>query len=148
MWGAVIVVVMSVDQAGLRVLTRTECLRLLGTVNVGRVALSHRALPMILPVHFRLGDDDCIRISTTVGTTLARATDQAVVAFEAEGPPGAVEPSWSVVVHGVATHPGSLRLAASGRVDIAIGVDEATGREVLDTTDPMAAAVTSARARW
>jgi hypothetical protein len=139
---------MSLDRAGLRVLTRADCLQLLGTVNVGRVALSHRALPMILPVHFRLRDDDRIIIRTTVGTTLARATDRAVVAFEAEGPPGAIVPSWSVVVHGVAMHAESLVLAASGRIDIAIGVDEATGREVLDTTDPMVPAVTSARARW
>jgi hypothetical protein len=139
---------MSVDQAGLRVLTRAECLNLLGTVSVGRVALSHRALPMILPVHFRLDDDDRILIRTTVGTTLARATDEAVVAFEAEGPPGAIDPSWSVVVHGVATHPESLRVAAPGRIDIAIGVGEITGREVLDTTDPMVPAVTAALARW
>lgn len=139
---------MSLDQAGLRVLTRAECLGLLRTVRVGRVALSHRALPMILPVHFLLDDDDRIIVRTAAGTTLDRATDRTVVAFEAEGPSGAVEPSWSVVVHGFATHPESLLLATPGLVDIAIGVDEVTGREVLDTSDPMAPAVTSALVRW
>ena len=139
---------MSIDNAGLRVLTRAECLHLLRTVNVGRVAVSHRALPTILPVHFVLSDDDRIIIRTTAGTTLATTTDQAVVAFEAEGPPGAVDPSWSVVVHGVATHPESLRVGHPGQVDVAIGVDEVTGREVLDTAGPMAVAVTSALPRW
>jgi hypothetical protein len=81
-----IVETMSVDTAGLRVLTRAECLHLLRTVNVGRVAVSHRALPMILPV-----------------------------AFEADGPAGSTEPTWSVIVHGVAIQPQRLdRFAAPG----------------------------------
>lgn len=140
---------MSLDTAGLRVLTRAECLRLLRTVTVGRVAVSHRALPMILPVHFRIADDDSIRIETAPGTTLHRATDHAVVAFEAEGPAGATEPSWSVIVHGVATHPHPTdRFAVGRRVGVAISVDEVSGREVLDVTAPMAPAVSSAIARW
>ena len=140
---------MSLDTAGLRVLTRAECLHLLRSVRVGRVAVSHRALPMILPVHFRVADDDSIRIETTPGTTLHRATDHAVVAFEAEGPAGSAEPTWSVIVHGVATQPERMdRFAARGCVGIAISVDEVSGREVLDVADPMAPAVTSAIARW
>jgi hypothetical protein len=140
---------MSLDTAGLRVLTRAECLHLLRTVTVGRVAVSHRALPMILPVHFRVADDDSIRIETTPGTTLHRATDHTVVAFEAEGPAGSTEPSWSVILHGFATHPRPAdRVVASGRVGVAISVDEVSGREVLDVTDPMAPAVSSAIARW
>ena len=139
---------MSVDDVGLRVLTRAESLHRLRTVNVGRVALSHRALPTILPVHFLLSADERIIIRTTAGTTLATTTDRTVVAFEAEGPPGAVDPSWSVVVQGVARHPESLRLGDHGEVDIAIGVDEVTGREVLDTAGPMVAPVTSMLPRW
>jgi uncharacterized protein len=140
---------MSLDNAGLRVLTRAECLHLLRTVMVGRVAISHRALPMILPVHFQVADDDSIRIQTAPGTTLHRATDGAVVAFEAEGPPGAVDPSWSVIVHGLATHlEPTDRFTEGGLVGIAISVGEISGREVLDLTDPIAPAVTSALARW
>ena len=140
---------MSLDNAGLRVLTRAECVNLLQTVTVGRVAVSHRALPMILPVHFRIDDDDRILLHAMAGTTLARGTDGAVVAFEAEGPPGAVEPSWSVIVHGIAAHDESgLRLRERGRIAIAIGIDEVSGRQVLDVSDPMVPAVTSALARW
>jgi hypothetical protein len=140
---------MSIDTAGLRVLTRAECVRLLRSVSVGRVALSHRAMPMILPVHFRVGDDDRIVLTTMAGTTLARATDDVVVAFEAEGPAGSAEPSWSVIVHGMATQPpDSLRVAPRDRVDITISIHEVTGREVLDIADPMAPVVTSSIARW
>jgi hypothetical protein len=100
---------------------------------------------MILPVHFQVADDDSIRIQTAPGTTLHRATDGAVVAFEAEGPPGAVEPSWSVIVHGLATHlEPNDRFTVGGLVGIAISVGEISGREVLDVTDPMAPAITSA----
>jgi hypothetical protein len=140
---------MSLDTAGLRVLTRAECLHLLQTVRVGRVAISHRALPMILPVHFRIADDDSIRIETAPGTTLHRATDHAVVAFEAEGPAGSAEPTWSVIAHGVATHLAPIdRFVVDKRVGVAISVDEVSGREVLDISDPMTPAVTSAIARW
>ena len=95
---------MSLDGAGLRVLTRTECIQQLRTVAIGRVAVSHRALPMILPVRFHLSDDETVVFYTQPGTTLHRTTDRTVVAFEAEGPSDASEPTWSVLVHGLATH--------------------------------------------
>jgi hypothetical protein len=140
---------MSLDTAGLRVLTRSECLHLLRTVTVGRIAISHRALPMILPVHFRLIEDDRIMINTVPGTTLHRATDSSVVAFEAEGPAGAAEPDWSVIVHGVATHARPVdRIVDGHRAEIAITIDAVTGREVLDTSGPMTPVNTSAIPRW
>ena len=43
---------MHIDGAGVRVLARTECLALLATAEVGRIAVSARALPLILPVRF------------------------------------------------------------------------------------------------
>ena len=71
-----------------------------------------------------------------------------MVAFEAEG---SVRRDGTVVERRrarVATHPERRRFDSRGLVDIAIGVDEVSGREVLDTADPMAPAVTSALARW
>jgi Pyridoxamine 5'-phosphate oxidase len=139
---------MSLDTAGLRVLTRAECLQLLSTVTIGRIALSHRAMPLILPVHFRL-DDQRIVVHTPHGTTLHRCTDDVVVAFEAEGPAGAVEPRWSVVVHGIATHPQGFRQPLDARTArIEISVDELSGRELLDTSGPMAPMLTDALPRW
>ena len=134
-----------VDGAGLRVLTAAECMHRLASVNVGRVALSHRALPAILPVHFHLADDGII-LQARTGTTLHRSTDGTVVAFEAEGPAGAADPEWSVVVHGLATHRASA-WADGAPVTIVIGVHAVTGREVLDGADPMEPPVT-ALSRW
>lgn len=132
---------MSLDSAGLRVLTSTECLELLREVTIGRVALSHRALPLILPVHFRLDDAGRIRIAAAPGSTLHHATAGNVVAFEADGPAGSVEPTWSVVLHGVATHtePGP-RLTEPHPTDVLITIGQISGRAVLDATPPPAAA--------
>jgi nitroimidazol reductase NimA-like FMN-containing flavoprotein (pyridoxamine 5'-phosphate oxidase superfamily) len=122
---------MSVDSAGLRVLTSSECFDRLGEVTVGRVAVSHRALPMILPVHFRLDEARRIRITTAPGSTLHRATAGTVVAFEAEGPAGSVEPAWSVVLHGLATHPVPPEQPVTA-ADVLIAVDRISGRAVID----------------
>jgi uncharacterized protein len=92
-----------IDRAGLEVLERGECLRLLASVSVGRIAISVRALPLILPVRFVV-DGDSILIRTHPGTTLEAATRGAVVAFEAEGANSPDLLDWSVLVTGVARH--------------------------------------------
>ena len=52
---------------------RAECLDLLSSATVGRVGITMGALPMILPINFRLDlDRDLIR--TTTGTKLDAAT--------------------------------------------------------------------------
>ena len=43
-----------IDRNGLEVLDRDECLRLLGTATLGRVGITFGALPVVLPVNFRL----------------------------------------------------------------------------------------------
>lgn len=137
---------MSLDGAGLRVLSRSECLVLLGTVTVGRVAVSHRALPMILPVHFRVTAEELVVIRTMPGTILHRATDQTVVAFEAEGPAGSPDPSWSVIVHGVATHArSSYGNVSSDEAAIAIPIDRVTGYGLFAIIDPMVPTATMPR---
>lgn len=126
---------MRIDSAGLRVLTSTECLDRLGEVAVGRVALSHRALPMILPVHFRLDDAGRIMITTAPGSTLHHATAGTVVAFEADGPPGSAEPTWSVVLHGVATHAAPRpERRRPHPTDVLITIGQISGRAVVDAT--------------
>ena len=88
-----------VDGAGLRVLERSECLRLLGRVAVGRIAVTAGALPMILPVRYAV-DGDQVVLCVGVGSTLDQATRHAVVAFEIDGSDLGGE--WSVSVVGVA----------------------------------------------
>jgi hypothetical protein len=44
---------MEIDRNGLEVLSRHECLRLLGTATLGRIGVTSDALPTVLPVNFR-----------------------------------------------------------------------------------------------
>jgi nitroimidazol reductase NimA-like FMN-containing flavoprotein (pyridoxamine 5'-phosphate oxidase superfamily) len=74
---------------------------LLGQSRVGRVGISVRALPVILPVNFILFDGDVV-IRTIPGTKLQAATSGSVVAFEADGFETDGSQGWSVVVQGLA----------------------------------------------
>ncbi len=96
---------LDVDRAGLEILDRVECLRLLATATIGRIAVSVRALPVILPVRFVL-DGDRILVRAHAGTTLEAATRDAVVAFEADAAGSGVDPDWSVLVTGIASQLG------------------------------------------
>ena len=139
---------MRVDGAGLRVLTREECLALLATAEVGRIGVSTRALPRIFPVCFAM-DDDKIVISTQHGTTLDASTRDTVVAFEADGPSSHSSVGWSVQSTGIARHVTDPterdRLAAlplpswslnSPARFVTITTDHLSGRLAADTTVP------------
>jgi nitroimidazol reductase NimA-like FMN-containing flavoprotein (pyridoxamine 5'-phosphate oxidase superfamily) len=132
-----------VDRNGLEVLSREDCLVLLGTAGLGRVAVTNGALPTILPVNFRF-DGRQILIRTGRGTRLDSATRDAVVAFEADQMDPAWNAGWSVAVTGVARvltdpdevsaahHPSLVRWApvADDRI-VAISPDIVSGRRVL-----------------
>ncbi len=83
-------------------LSPAECLRLLSTVEVGRVGITSDALPAVLPVNFAVFEGGIV-FRTVAGTKLDAATRGAVVAFEADAYE-ATEPhrGWSVLVRGVA----------------------------------------------
>jgi nitroimidazol reductase NimA-like FMN-containing flavoprotein (pyridoxamine 5'-phosphate oxidase superfamily) len=84
-------------------LNRDECLALLASVPVGRVAITDRAMPAILPVNFLLDGSDVI-IRSVSGSKLAAATRSAVVAFEADAYDATQRTGWSVLIVGVAGH--------------------------------------------
>jgi hypothetical protein len=91
------------DGAGLEVLERAECLGLLARGGVGRIGVNIGALPRILPVRYVL-DGERVVMCVGVGSTLDRATCDAVVAFEVDGSdPGSIT-DWSVSLVGVARH--------------------------------------------
>src|SRR5213079_2103949 len=92
---------MEFDRNGLEVLSRDECLRLLATAHIGRIALSIGALPVVLPVNFCMLDDDLV-IRTGPGSKLDAATNHAVVAFEVDSFSLFDHSGWSVLVQGVA----------------------------------------------
>jgi uncharacterized protein len=89
----------NVDSAGLEVLTPSECLALAGTVSIGRIVFTERALPAVQPVNFVL-DDGLVIIRTADGTKLAEALRNAIVAFEADDFDTHSEIGWSVTVVG------------------------------------------------
>jgi len=80
-------------------LPRAECLRLLGTVAIGRISYTRQALPAVEPVNFAL-DDGAIVIRTNAGGKLAAATCRAVVAFQADRLDLVLRSGWSVTVVG------------------------------------------------
>lgn len=77
-----------------------ECLRLLTTTTVGRVALTRRALPVILPVNYAM-DEGTVVIRTRPGSLLATSREQGVVvAFEVDELDRGTYSGWSVLVTG------------------------------------------------
>jgi uncharacterized protein len=80
-------------------LSREDCLTLLGTVPVGRLVFTRRALPAIHPVNFVLDGANLI-IRTGVGGKLAAAVSHSVVAFEADDLDFEARTGWSVTVIG------------------------------------------------
>jgi nitroimidazol reductase NimA-like FMN-containing flavoprotein (pyridoxamine 5'-phosphate oxidase superfamily) len=92
---------MRFDANGLEILGRDECLALMGSVPVGRVVFTDRALPAIQPVDFVLVGEDVI-IATAPGSKLAAATRGAIVAFEVDAFDAGDEAGWSVTVLGQA----------------------------------------------
>jgi len=89
------------DRAGLEILDVGQCLRLLRSVRVGRVAVSSEAVPIIFPVNFGVLDASVV-FRTGEGTKLDAAIRNASVAFEADAIHSVFETGWSVVVVGTA----------------------------------------------
>lgn len=133
-----------IDRDGSEVLDGEECLRLLATVTLGRIALSSGALPTVLPVNFLL-DRDRIVVRTLRDSKLDAAVRNAVVAFEVDDFQPTCGSGWSVVVTGVAqevTEPDEVARLSSMPVHqwptvraderlVAIPIELVTGRRLL-----------------
>jgi Pyridoxamine 5'-phosphate oxidase len=132
-------------------LPRPECMRLLGSISVGRIVFTARALPAIRPVcHLVDGDHIIIRTGRDAAITSELGPEVGtVVAYEADAIDLADHHGWSVTVVGVArpvTDPGvaagyrrSLRSWFSGGKDqvIDIHADIVTGfRLAADSASP------------
>jgi uncharacterized protein len=92
---------MASDDSVLEPLTRGECMRLMGSVPVGRIVYTRQALPAVELVNFGLIDGDII-IRTSAEGKLAAATRGVVVAFEADSVDLAGQTGWSVAIVGQA----------------------------------------------
>jgi uncharacterized protein len=89
------------DRNGLEVLDRDASLQLLAQATLGRIGVTDRALPTILPVNFWF-DGERILVRTGVGTKLHAAAAGTVVAFEVDDFDPLYHSGWSVVVTGPA----------------------------------------------
>lgn len=99
------------DTNGLEVMTPQDCLRLLGSVSVGRIAYTDQALPAVQPVTFLL-DNDALLVRTGEGAQLAGAARNAVVAFQVDDLDPETRSGWAVMVVGYAqeiTDPDEVR---------------------------------------
>jgi len=92
-----------------------ECWELLATASVGRLALSVRALPVILPVQYHV---DRRRLAVCLGhhQLPERALNEVIIAFAADAIDPATRAGWSVQVQGRSVIPQRLDLdTACGR---------------------------------
>ena len=76
-----------------------ECWYLLGSTEIGRLAVAIRNRPDIFPVNYAVQDETII-INTAPGTKLAAAVLGRAVAFEADVIDPSTKTAWSVVVRG------------------------------------------------
>jgi uncharacterized protein len=86
----------------IRDLSRAECVSALRTQTLGRIAVSERALPMILPVTYTL-DGSNVVFRTRPGGLLDRSCQNSVVAFEVDDRDPDTGAGWSVLMVGVAS---------------------------------------------
>lgn len=80
-------------------LSRAECLRLLATVQTGRIVFTIRALPAVRVMNFVLMGD-LIIIRTAADSAVAQRAAGSVVAFEADHTDALTSSGWSVTVTG------------------------------------------------
>jgi nitroimidazol reductase NimA-like FMN-containing flavoprotein (pyridoxamine 5'-phosphate oxidase superfamily) len=127
-------------------LDRTECLGLLGRLQVGRMVFTDQTMPMVHPVNFSLDGGDVI-VRTSGGGKLAATVSRGTIAFEADELDPDTCTGWSVVVVGhaeivndidelVALAEPADRPWAPGRTAhvIRIRAERVTGRRLAPTT--------------
>lgn len=93
----------TVDRNGLTILSREQSLGLLARKRIGRISVTMRALPTILPVTYAFdARTESIVFRTGYGTKLYAAGRNSVVAFEVDEIDEATRTGWSVVAIGTA----------------------------------------------
>ena len=87
------------DHAGLEILTFGDCLRLLGSVPVGRIGFFADGEIVILPVNYLVDGQDVV-FRTGAGSKLSSISNKNLVGFEADSYNETARSGWSVVVSG------------------------------------------------
>jgi nitroimidazol reductase NimA-like FMN-containing flavoprotein (pyridoxamine 5'-phosphate oxidase superfamily) len=128
----------------LRQLSRTKALGLLGSVDLGRLVFTHKALPAIRPVnHLVEGESIIVRATSGAAITSAAGRSGVVVAYEADSIDPQTRIGWSVIVVGTARlltddaaaarYRARLRPWITGSVEdvITISADLVTGYQIV-----------------
>jgi uncharacterized protein len=113
-----------IQSAGLRALTKAECLTLLATSKVGRLAITQHALPALIPVRLRLVRDH-ILIESLIGLAVPLGAPS-VAALETGNLGEGLGREWSVEVCG------TLQRDPSAHIGVDKGAPNGTFR--LSTT--------------
>jgi uncharacterized protein len=90
---------MTSPQPGAAELAVHECLRLLRTVTVGRLAIAGDEHPEVFPINYVV-DHGTVVFRTAPGTKLSALTAHSNVTFEADAYEPAAGEAWSVVIKG------------------------------------------------
>ncbi len=105
------------DRTGMEVLDMAECLRLVDSVPVGRLAMIDRGEIVVFPVN-HVVDGTMVCFRSAYGSKMDAALMRHVVSFEADSYDAETHDGWSVMLKGRAdlvTDPDQLaRLRASG----------------------------------
>lgn len=91
----------TLDHSGLEILSKDECLELLASEPVGRIAFIHEGAPVVLPVNHRV-EGRTVVFRTDLGSKLSAAVMERVVAFEVDSYDAATQSGWSVLLRGTA----------------------------------------------
>jgi len=137
----------TISYARLDAIPPDECMRLLETESLGRLAVVVDEQPLVFPVNYVMHDGR-IAFRTDVGTKLSAANDRPV-AFEIDGVDVPYHEGWSVVVTGIAHEEREpsvireldllpLRPWAPGGKDrwMRIGAAAVTGRRLVHVPHP------------
>jgi nitroimidazol reductase NimA-like FMN-containing flavoprotein (pyridoxamine 5'-phosphate oxidase superfamily) len=124
-------------------LTHRECMDLLKTAQVGRLAVVVGHYPEVFPVNYRL-DDSVVVFGTQVGTKLAAAHHHNV-GFEVDWLDPHTRTGWSVLVLGMAEDVEGHRVDTLMRRTQAVGASPWVGGDHLHLVRIIPASVTG---RW
>ena len=92
----------TLTESGLALLKNDECLRLLRTVNIGRVVVTTGGAAIVLPVNYVMVGSD-VMFFTGEGVKLNAAFSRSTVTFQADQIDVAERSGWSVMAVGTAS---------------------------------------------
>lgn len=115
----------TVDRNGLEILGRTECLRLLTSACIGRLAYIHNGIPAVIPLNVASsGDTMLFRLST--GSALTAIYGRQTIALEVDAIDVDAHAGWSITI-------------AGSPIEVEAAIAEDAGHELRSWLRPSAA---------